>query len=456
MIVLKIQRISHLQHTLSFFSISENYEAYYTRFLASNLGKIHASIPWDELVSSLDLKESRLGRKAIFSPKGRLGLMFLKQYLGCSDEKLIEQLNSNLDLQFFCDIELGFERLDNFKIVSQIRSELAQKLAIDKTEKVLYSHWKDYISCPDQILIDATCYESWMRYPTNEKLLWESISWLYSELKKTYDVLHLKMPRTKYLKWEKRYHNFSKTRRKKKSERKVLKRALLHLMDKLLGIESQLRQDHKDLEFVPRYYKRLNNIKIVLKQQRFHFETGERIKNRIVSIDKEYVRPIVRGKEVKPVEFGAKVNKVQIDGINFIEYISFDAFNEGTRLVSSIQKVQMLTRKKVKILGADAIYSTNKNRSYVSSKSIFTDFISKGKKPKNYAEIKKVKGQIRKERATRLEGSFGNEKEHYGLRKIKARTQKTEILCIFFGIHTANALQIGKRMFAEKIKEKAA
>jgi len=74
-IVLKIQRISHLQHTLSFFSISENYEAYYTRFLASNLGKIHASIPWDELVSSLDLKESRLGRKAIFSPKGRLELV---------------------------------------------------------------------------------------------------------------------------------------------------------------------------------------------------------------------------------------------------------------------------------------------------------------------------------------------------------------------------------------------
>lgn len=453
---MKIQRISELQHRLCLFSISENYTGYYARFLEGNLGKIHASIPWDALVSSLDLKESPLGRKAIFSPKGRLGLMFLKQYLGCSDEKLIEQLNSNLDLQFFCDIELGFERLDNFKIVSQIRSELAQKLAIDETEKVLYSHWKDYISCPDQMLVDATCYESWMRYPTNEKLLWESVSWLHSELKKTYDVLQLKMPRTKYLKWEKRYHNFSKTRRKKKSERKVLKRALLHLLDKLLGIESQLQEDYKDLEFVPRYYKRLNNIKIVLEQQRFHFETGERIKNRIVSIDKEYIRPIVRGKEVKPVEFGAKVNKVQIDGINFIEHISFDAFNEGTRLVSSIQKVQLLTRKKLKIVGADAIYSTNKNRNYVSSKGIFTDFVSKGKKPKNYAEIRKVKGQIRKERATRLEGSFGTEKEHYGLRKIKARTKKTEILCIFFGIHTANALQIGKRMFAEKTKEKAA
>ena len=32
-----------------------------------------------------------------------------------------------------------------------------------------------------------------------------------------------------------------------------------------------------------------------------------------------YVRPIVRGKETKSVEFGAKVNNIQIDGISFIE-----------------------------------------------------------------------------------------------------------------------------------------
>ena len=57
-----------------------------------------------------------------------------------------------------------------------------------------------------------------------------------------------------------------------------------------------------------------------------------------------------------------------------------------------------------------------------------------------------VAKMITKERATRLEGSFGKEKEHYYLKKIKAKTQKTEILWIFFGIHTANALEIGRRM----------
>ena len=43
-------------------------------------------------------------------------------------------------------------------------------------------------------------------------------------------------------------------------------------------------------------------------------------------------------------------------------------------------------------------------------------------------------------RATQMEGSFGTQKEHYAMRRIKARKKKTEILYIFFGIHTANAV----------------
>ena len=37
------------------------------------------------------------------------------------------------------------------------------------------------------------------------------------------------------------------------------------------------------------------------------------VNDRIVSIDRHYIRPIVRGKETKTVEFGAKVNNIQID-----------------------------------------------------------------------------------------------------------------------------------------------
>ena len=41
--------------------------------------------------------------------------------------------------------------------------------------------------------------------------------------------------------------------------------------------------------------------------------------------------------------------------------------------------------------------------------------------------------ELSRVRETALEGSFGTQKEHYD----KARTKRTEILHIFFGIHTA-------------------
>ncbi len=59
---------------------------------------------------------------------------------------------------------------------------------------------------------------------------------------------------------------------------------------------------------------------------------------------------------------------------------------------------------------------------------------------------KQLKAIITKERASRLEGSFGKEKKHYYLKKIKAKTKANEILWIFFGIHTANCLEIDRRM----------
>ena len=64
----------------------------------------------------------------------------------------------------------------------------------------------------------------------------------------------------------------------------------------------------------------------------------------LYSIDRHYVRPIVRGKETKSVEFGAKVNNIQIDGISFIEHLSFKAFNEGIRLKEASALKSHITR----------------------------------------------------------------------------------------------------------------
>ena len=223
----KIRRISYLQHEFSFLNPSDNFDVYFNGFLSSDLGKIYTSIPWDELVSVFKIKESIKGTKNYFSPKGKLALMFLKHYACCSDKRLIEQLNANIDYQFFCDIHLGHHRLTNYKIISQIRCELSTKLNIAKTEKILFNYWSGFIKNQDCITTDATCYESELRYPTDQKLLWESVYWTYHQMKMLCKLLKIKLPRTKYIKWKKRFTNYSKTRRKTYKNRRKLTRSLL-------------------------------------------------------------------------------------------------------------------------------------------------------------------------------------------------------------------------------------
>jgi len=449
----KIRRIDNFQHNFSFTSQIEDFDLFFNRFLEGDLGKIYSAIPWNELVSTFGLNDAQKGPTSIFSPQGKIALMFLKHYAGCSDRRLVDQLNGNIDYQFFCGIHLGKNRLTNYKIVSEIRCELAKKLHIDKMQQILFDAWRDHIDDHHSIVMDATCYESELRYPTNEKLLWESVDWSYRQLKAICKVLKIKMPRTKYLKWKKRYISYSKMRRKTKAKRKSLDRSLLLLLAKIDGELNKLEKKYK-LEMPKKYHRRRSTIKKIYEQQHLIFHTGEKPKGRIVSIDKDYLRPIVRGKEVKPVEFGAKVNKYQIDGISFIEHLDFNAFHEGNRFQDTIFKAQRLTKTKTRIAGADAIYATNKNRKFATKYKINTDFKRKGKAGKNEKQRQQMAALIQKERATRLEGSFGKEKEHYHLKKIKARTKKTETLWIFFGIHTANALEIGRRMTSAR--EKAA
>ena len=440
---MKIQRINQFQPQIPFYFLENNFDQFKLRFLQSDLGKIYKAIPWNKLVKSFKLRDARKGPKSFFSPKGKIALMFLKHYAGVSDRKLIEHLNGNIEWQFFCDIYLQDNRLENYKIVSEIRSELAAKLDIDKLQQTLMYYWTNHIQNKAHITIDATCYESEVRYPTNQKLLWESVDWVYHQSRLIHKHLKIKHPRTKYTKWKSRYISYSKMRKKTKKKRVPLTRALLHLLNKLNGILDDVEKNFQ-LEMPAKYYKRRATIKKIYNQQYQLFTTGTLPKDRIVSISKNYLRPIVRGKEIKPVEFGAKVNKIQIDGINFIEHISFNNFNEGTRLINTVYYVQSLTKTKTKVLGADGIYATNKNRNFITKNQIQTDFKPKGKQGKHYKQKKKFRNIITKERASRLEGSFGKEKEHYHLKKVKAKTSKTEILWIFFGIHTANALEIGR------------
>ena len=430
--MVKIQKISEIEPCLGF-SEFDMLKKYRQSFATSELGRLHSLFPFSELARQMHLKSSALGRKSYFSPEGKIALMVLKSYTNFSDSQLIEHLNGNIHYQLFCGVQIDpLHPLTNPKIVSAIRQELAARLDIESLQLILAEQWKPYLENLHVCMTDATCYESHLRFPTDTKLLWEGIVWLHRHLCKHCRTLYMQRPRNKYLDVSRAYLAYSKLRKRRKSQTRMIKRRLLQLLEKLLDQMEQLHLSYRHrLTLSSDYQRRFSVIRTVLEQGKNLF-AGKKVPNRIVSIDRHYLRPIIRGKETKSVEFGAKVNNIQIDGI------SFKAFNEGVRLKDCIHLQQQLIRGRVKALAADSIYANNANRKFCTK----------------YHIRKILRSELSRERATRLEGSFGTQKQHYSLARIKARNRKTEMLWIFFGIHTANAVCMIEKV--EKKKRAAA
>ncbi len=65
-------------------------------------------------------------------------------------------------------------------------------------------------------------------------------------------------------------------------------------------------------------------------QLEMHQNKCQRCDDRIISISQSYVRPIIRGKQNKLVEFGAKISvSLTGDGIACVDHLRWSAFNEG-------------------------------------------------------------------------------------------------------------------------------
>lgn len=420
------------------------------RFLQTDLGRLYQSIPFNELAAAIAApRHAKSGRgcKPWFDVKGGIALQFLKHYLGVSDAMLIERINTDWSMQLFCGIRLRpDEVIKDTDLPSAWRSYLGKHLDTDRMQQILARHWKPYMSDTHISSEDATCYESRIAFPTPVKLVWQCCNktyLLYNQLRKQ---RKLRGSRCNYEKFRLLFLQYQKTKKKTKRAEKKLLKTLLKFLLRLLQLIEELNK-HRPVKLSLKQAAEMRAIVKVYGQQHDKvYGKVEKIQDRIVSLSKPYIRPIVRGKEARAVEFGAKVNKLQVDGISFIEHFSYDAFNESTRLQDCIY----LHRK---IFGrcthhsADKIYATNANRSYCTKEKIVTNFEPKGKQKAAHVDQHKVmRSLLNKERGVRLEGSFGNDKNHYLLHKVNARNAVTEKCWIFFGMMTANASIITNRM----------
>lgn len=424
-------------------------------FLNTPLGQLYQAIPFSTLSKQFG-PQSTVGRPPWLDVRGGIALQVLKAYLGLSDEKLLDRLNSDWEMQAFCGIRLEWpQRIRDKDLVGRWRRYLANHTDFAAFQATLAAHWQPHMEQSQAVLMDATCYETHLRYPTDVKLLWESCEWLWTLLDEQCEQIGIGRLRRKQKELRQAFLNYQKRRRKTHKQERKIRRRLLYFLGKGLGAFDQLAFEHPVL-LKQRTYKRLQTARTVLKQQQLRFDDPQAvIKDRIVSLAKPYIRPIVRGKETKRTEFGPKVHAWQVDGITFIEHFSFNAFNESTRMSQTLELHQQYFRP-ARQLGADQIYATNANRRYCTRNKISTCFVPKGPKPKTTHSRRRMSSILAKARSSQMEGTFGNEKQHYGLDKILAKTERTEKLWVYMGVWTAAAVKIAKRMAAYKSRALAA
>lgn len=109
----------------------------------------------------------------------------------------------------------------------------------------------------------------------------------------------------------------------------------------------------------------------------------------------------------------------------------------------------------VRRFGGDTISAYNDARKYCTGHDITTCFARKGPRPKGGPAqdhaARRILGNLR---STVMEGSFGNQNQHFGVGRIAARNRYSEILPLFFGIHMADAATLAARRLAKEEQQK--
>ena len=155
------------------------------------------------------------------------------------------------------------------------------------------------------MIVDATCAPSEIRYPQDVSLLDEA----RENAEQIIDILHKQSTEKKPRTYRKQAHKDSlkymrSRKHTEKKTREAIRRQLGYLRRDLSIIENMLKSG---LKLSEKHQRRLITLQKVYEQQKYMFDNHTHtVPDRIVSISQPFLRPIVRGKAAKPVEFGAK------------------------------------------------------------------------------------------------------------------------------------------------------
>jgi hypothetical protein len=428
-------------------------------------------IPWDLLVKIYlkQMRNSCTGASGI-NARVALGAMIIKHICDLSDRETIQQIRENVYMQYFLGYSgfsnasvfdaslfvelrhrLGMEQFNviNERIVEFVREhtdastpDSASKGKPQPTEINPEGGVKEDVSsdkkednqsdqAPDCVLpenrgkmiIDATVCPQDIAYPTDLNLLNDAREKSEELIDLLYDrLLHKKKPRTDRRKARRAYLAEAQ---KKSSTTKAIRKAngkqLTYLGRNIRSIHRLLdKYERMPLDGVQ--YKYFLVIQTVhLQQEQMHQTHQKSIEHRIVSIHQPHVRPMVRGKRNSKVEFGAKINVSLMNGFAFLDDLEWEAFNEGSRLMASVEKYRKRFGYYPGEVLADKIYCTRENRKLLKDKGIKLRAKPLGRPSLSEA----VEDHVRPGERNPIEGVFGQGKTAYGMNRIKARLAST-------------------------------
>jgi IS5 family transposase len=291
-----------------------------------------------------------------------------------------------------------------------------------------------------QLIVDATCTPADIRYPNDISILNEArmnterfIDYLYENFPNQFQSKprdYRKVAHKDFIAYTKRRKPRSNVRRKAlRKQLNYLRRDISHIDEVLFKIEYV---DFLAFPGMPKFTKRHQVVKNVYSQQHFmHRNKVRSVPDRIVSISQPYIRPIVRGKAGKSVEFGAKISLSLSDGFSFVDRLSWDSFNESKDLIPQIEKYKERYGYYPLSVHADKIYQTRENRNYCKERNIRMTGKPLGRPAKKTEENKQKLEEEKKQRyqddidRIAIEGRFGVGKRRYGLGLIKSKLKET-------------------------------
>ena len=344
---------------LEIFTPQTGYSVESLRFITSDLGRLWQKIPFEQLAEDVARRLIKQGIHVsswgYLDIRGGIAIEVLKRYQnGLSDKKVIENLNLCSAHRFFCFMKLPMtEQILDKDLLVRWRQFLGTHLDTEALNRVLLQAWQGEIEHLHVRMSDATVYEVKIAYPQSVVLLYEACNWVYKQYSHLSVSLGLGKQKRAYRKFReqhKRQTNWSKTRKKTHKKTQGHKRELLYWLKKGLDLLKDIWRIYKaqvadglQMKIPPRHEKRYQTIKTLYQQQQTHFtavqaQAESKIPDRIVSLNQPHIRPIVRGKTNKPVEFVPKVNILRFGCISLIEYSSFNAFHEGNRMAECCTK----------------------------------------------------------------------------------------------------------------------